>query len=297
MLRGALLAHAYGLFATIRHLVATWFCTHTHDALLGVENRVSRMHSSLITLMARIARLCGDRYVRESHLQSLYCSSGYLLKFAETLIHVWTMTARAFLPVIAMACLPMTLGMDDDASGSSSRPPMFDGNRMTFTTWFMTFSAWVAWKLTDSATILDGTEPLPVATDPAAPTDEERAAIKDWNKRNMKLYGALAQAVPDYLRTSLFTTHRNHGLDAIEWMRRHYDSSDANDHVVQIARISAHYIDPKAEMSEDNLRLQYDSMMVAKAAIIRIGKAPPDDDSLKAMFDNSLPIAYQATRQ
>ena len=74
-------------------------------------------------------------------------------------------------------------------------------------------------------------------------------------------------------------------------------STDANDHVVQIARISAHYIDPKAEMSEDNLRLQYDSMMVAKAAIIRIGKAPPDDDSLKAMFDNSLPIAYQATRQ
>ena len=77
-------------------------------------------------------------------------------------------------------------------------------------------------------------------------------------------------------------------MDAIDWVRRHYDSTDANDHVVQIARISAHYIDPKAEMSEDNLRLQYDSMMVAKAAIIRIGKAPPDDDSLKAMFVTSV---------
>ena len=68
------------------------------------------------------------------------------------------MTARVFLPVIAMACLPMTLGMDDDASGSSSRPPMFDGNRLTFTTWFMTFSAWVAWKLTvysDSKSAVD----------------------------------------------------------------------------------------------------------------------------------------------
>ena len=54
---------------------------------------------------------------------------------------------------------------------------------------------------------------------------------------------------------------------------------------------------PPTQTSLQKGKTLISTLLAAKAAIIRIGKAPPDDDSLKAMFDNSLPIAYQATRQ
>ena len=157
--------------------------------------------------------------------------------------------------------IPGVFCADDDRGSGSSHPPMFDAsNRLNFVSWFMAFSAWVAWKLSDSATILDGTEPIPVPKDKHAPTEDESEKLKDWNKRNRKLYGAMAQAMPEHLRTSLYTTSLNDGLASLAYLRTNYDAANANDHVVQVARVAAHYIDPKLDMREDSLRLQFDSM-------------------------------------
>ena len=51
------------------------------------------------------------------------------------------------------------------------------------------------------------------------------------------------------------------------------------------------------DISEDDLRLQFDSMQIALAGIRRAGQQPPGDSTLMAMFDNSLPMPYSHIRQ
>ena len=103
----------------------------------------------------------------------------------------------------------------------------------------MVFTAWVAWKQTDVVGVMEGTIARPVEppepiepTDPATlpSTDPNIAAVTaaharwtaahaqwnhdhaDWAKEmvvygdlNTKLYGAILQAVPEYLRAGLYS--------------------------------------------------------------------------------------------
>ena len=114
---------------------------------------------------------------------------------------------------------------------------------------------------------------------------------------NTKLYGAILQAVPEWLRTTLYLSHRNDGFDALQALRNQFDAHDANDHAANMARLQQKYIDPKADLSEQDLRRQYDAMMTACAGIARTGNAPPDEITLIAMFDNALPLSYSQMRQ
>ena len=186
----------------------------------------------------------------------------------------------------------------------SSRPPLFDGTRANFIAWVITFSGWIAWRITDAAGIADGSdtridlmnhEPDPVAE----PVDHVTWTTRSekWHASNRKLYGAIIQAVPEWLRTSIYHDHRNDGATALDYLHRTFDANDANDNAAHVARLGAHYIDAKADINEDDLRLQYDSMMVARAGILRTGNTPPDDHTLIAMYDNSLPISYTQIRQ
>ena len=109
----------------------------------------------------------------------------------------------------------------------------------------------------------------------------------EWTKRleryhasNRKLYGAILQAVPEWLRTSIFHDHRGNGASALEYLHNTFDANDANDNAAHVARLGAHYIDAKADLNEDDLRLQYDSMMIARAGTVRTGNVPPDDHTL-----------------
>ena len=192
-------------------------------------------------------------------------------------------------PLLALCTLPLAGAADEDAlSPSSSRPPLFDGTRGGFTMWFMAFTSFVAWRLTDCADLLDGTTPRPPAPGAAG---HDPAETTRWDRLNKRLYGAIAQAMPDWLRTSIFNDHRNDGVGATNFLRDSFDAVDAADHAAHMARLQAHYIKARSDISEGDLRLQYDSMMVARAGIIRTGNAAPVDSALMAMFDNSLPIA------
>lgn len=64
--------------------------------------------------------------------------------------------------LLAVAFLPLTLAADDAHGGATSRPPQFDGSRTSFIAWFMAFSGYVAWKLTDAADLLEGDEDMPI---------------------------------------------------------------------------------------------------------------------------------------
>ena len=186
-----------------------------------------------------------------------------------------------------------------DDSVSSSRPPLFDGTRAGFITFFIALSGWVAWKLTSCSKILEENETRPVrpsahlehapvavplvviggveqnrievniraaeiaawgrptpigatrvtnsttglvtVTNAAAIADREDlisawdeehkrvvAIEDDWNERNIKLYGAIVQAIPDWLRTSVYTDYRNDGLATIQFLRDSFDANDAS---------------------------------------------------------------------
>ena len=60
---------------------------------------------------------------------------------------------RMFVINTILAYLPLAASTDD--SSSSSRPPPFGGERTQWTAWLIAFGAWVAWRLTDCATLLD----------------------------------------------------------------------------------------------------------------------------------------------
>ena len=59
----------------------------------------------------------------------------------------------------------------------------------------------------------------------------------------------------------------------------------------------ASYIDSRHDVSEDDVRHQYDNMMVAVADIVNAGGTRPDESLLISMFENSLPNSYAAIRQ
>jgi len=53
----------------------------------------------------------------------------------------------------------------------------------------------------------------------------------------------------------------------------------------------------RAGLDLTDLRRQYDNINMAVAGIKRTGKPPPDDATLIAFFDHSLPLAYSQLRQ
>ena len=233
-----------------------------------------------------------------------YSSSRYRMRFISNLLRVLRAYIRPFTfkPLLLMCLILMASASNTDES--HSRPPLFDGTRGTFIAWVIAFTGWVAWRLTDATGIADGTDTLHdiLADEPdpvAEPLDHSHwsTRLEKWHTANRKLYGAILQAVPEWLRTSIFHDHRNNGISALEYLHRTFDANDANDNAAHVARLHVHHIDPKSDLSEDNLRLQYDSMMLARAGILRTGNTPPDDNTLIAMFDNSLPLAYAHIRQ
>ena len=240
---------------------------------------------------------------------------------ARTILHL---APFAILCLILTSRAIFVAAADDD----TKRMPIFNGQRDAFVGWFMLFSGYVAWKATDTYQIIDGTETRPAAPataeEPIVPdaivgadgvvTNQEtintltaqrnewrtqKAKIKDWDERNRKLYGLLLTAMPTWLRTSLYNNHSGNGLDALQYLRTTFDagSGSGSDHAFHLKRIGESVIEPRREISEDDLRKQYDMQMTAKAAIIRTGKAAPDDATLIAMFDNALPQSYSTIRQ
>ena len=123
------------------------------------------------------------------------------------------------------------------------------------------------------------------------------AAIADWDKRNKQLYGLLIQALPTWLKTSVYNSHRNDGVAAVVFLRSEFDAISEGDYATQLAALQRSVIDPRADLSDADLRSQYDHIMTACAAMERTNHARPDASLLKAILDNSLPAAYNTIRQ
>ena len=282
---------------------------HIRAHAAALDRVLARAH---LTLQAWHARLL----IRVAH----YRSARYMRSFFGN----WARVAIRFSPVL-IAHIVTGLFVPAAASGDDERPskvPPFSGQREHFTAFIIAFSAYVAWKLTECADLLEGDEARPIPTGtgiPAANYDADgkltngaaiaaaasarpasvtnAADIADWDKRNKRLYGLLIQALPTWLKTSVYNSHRNDGVAAVDFLRAEFDAISEGDYATQLAALQRSVIDPRADLSDADLRAQYDHIMTACSAMQRTGHARPDDSLLKALLDNSLPTAYNTVRQ
>ena len=211
--------------------------------------------------------------------------------------------------ILIIGLLHYTAGMEgEQTQGTRVKPPMFSGERTDYTQWMIQFTVWVALYLQECASLLEGDDPEPateasvLAENPATPEHDlavTRATHVRWTARNRKLFGAIAMAMPKWLMQSLYTSCRNSGVAARLYMRNNFSAvaGNGNDRAAAITRLQRSHIDAKADLNEQNVRTQYDSMMIAVADLQAAGAAPPDEPMLISMFENALPASYTVIRQ
>ena len=221
--------------------------------------------------------------------------------------------AIAWRYVAIIACIlvhaPTASAVDDDMP-SSSRPPMFAGERAAWTAWLIALGGYCAWKLTDSADLLTEPPPPRPTIPPAQPGADANApplnaadieaattARDEYDRNNRRLYGLLISALPPWLATTLHLNTCNDGVASMARLRSQFGAVNTNDLASAITRVNSSYVDSRADLSENDLRHQFDAMQVANADIVRANGTAIVDDVLKVMFDNSLPNAYTQIRQ
>jgi len=104
-------------------------------------------------------------------------------------------------------------------------------------------------------------------------------------------------AMPDWLKTSVHLKHINDGVGAWHYLVSQFDSVDPNDRAAAMQKLYNRHIGARADISEDDLRLQYDCMMVAETDFVNAGGVQHDDTTLQSIFDNALPPSYTTIRQ
>ena len=317
--------HTYGSYASLKPAA-------TNEYAIAVHN-----HENAFSFNETIAHFIGGI--------ALGILSSIALGIFSRCIYVSTYP-RAILPgafyvmVTILSFITFAHATDPSTTGGDGKQvPLFNGQREAFSAWFMMFTGFVAWKLTECYQLAEGNEarptiPAPIygSTDgptepdaeayleasapgtptPAAPPrpsarartgvvtnqdaiDAAKTAQKDWDERNMKLYGLIIQAMPAWLQTSVFNSHKGKGLEALTYLRTSFDAGegDGSDHASHLADLHKSVIEPRSDISENDCRKQYDHMMTAVAAIERTGNPKPAEATLIAMFDNSMPTSQK----
>ena len=150
-----------------------------------------------------------------------------------------------------------------------------------------------------AATAIAAWTATPIVAINADAVKEAQDAVASFIEDNVRLYGLIVQALPAWLVTSIYNSHRNDGQGAVQYLRTAYDArgGDSGDHAAQLAKLQMRYIDARNTLNADDVRKQFDAMMTAVAAIERTGNPRPNDATLIAMYENSLPPAYSQIRQ
>lgn len=220
----------------------------------------------------------------------------YVLAVALTRLNSHSAHQLAMLASVSL--LPLTIAAkDDDSSSSTTKCPIFDGIAASFVAWLISFTAWVAWKAPELIAILDGSSTRPAPADPLAPTAIELKRIKEWDLRNIQLYGAVVSHVAAPIQSSLHVQASGDGTAAVRFLKTRYGSQSTGDRAEATARLQRSHIDRRAKISESDTIKQFNEMSLAAADIVAAGGAKPDDALMISMFENSLPPSYAFIRQ
>ncbi len=105
-----------------------------------------------------------------------------------------------------------------------------------------------------------------------------------WQRRNRQLNGALMQALPVWLQMPVYNSHQNDGFGAIKLLHTQFDVQYASDYATQMTRLISLTINSHRDMTEQALRMQYDHMRTAHAAIILMGQDTQPDSALHGPY-------------
>ena len=176
--------------------------------------------------------------------------------------------------------------------------PSYDGTAMTWTAWYIAFTAWVAWKEPRLVDLLrQGAASCPTPSNWMSPTPTEIEEVEKWNMLNIRLYGSILMHMSEPLRVSLHTAANTDGCGAIEYLKKRYGAHSSGDRTEAAARMQRSFIDPRAPMSTDDLALQYNEMSQAVADLVTSGGSQPDGQYLISLLENALPASYAQVRQ
>ena len=194
------------------------------------------------------------------------------------------------LVMLFLSFVKVAVAANDGDAGGRSRPPVFSGERVDYTKWFIAFTIWLALAalhVSECTDLLEGLDDEPPLPEPPVGESAEDEAAADaalalhaaWQKRNRKLFGALGTAMPEWLATSLFTSKRNDGMGALKYLKGHFDAQagSGNDRAQGMQRLKASYVDKKNDLSENDVRHQYDNMMIAVNDVVTAGGQMPDE--------------------
>ena len=177
---------------------------------------------------------------------------------------IWVFPASVFRYFVLYALLLAVEAGDDPEYRSSARMPRFDGQRTSYRTWLLAFSAYVSLRYPDLVGILDGTR------DPPVP-EAEQADRDSFLRHNRQVYGAIAQCVPEWLVNTLYMSCPNDGRSALVHLRTEYGVCTAMDRAAAMARLHRCYLDPRAAIDVNHVRYQYDSMREANNDLQQAG--------------------------
>ena len=275
--------HTYGSYASLKPAATNEnaIAVHNHENAFSFNETISHFIGGIaLGILSSIALGIFSRCIYVStYPRAILPGAFYVM-----------VTILSFI-TFAHATDPSTTG------GDGKQVPLFNGQREAFSAWFMMFTGFVAWKLTECYQLAEGNEarptiPAPIygttdgptepdaeayleASAPGTPTpaapprpsarartvvtnqdaiDAVKTAQKDWDERNMKLYGLIIQAMPAWLQTSVFNSHKGKGLEALTYLRTSFDAGegDGSDHASHLADLHKSVIEPRSDISEND---------------------------------------------
>lgn len=160
---------------------------------------------------------------------------------------------RMVLLISLLSLLPTTHGAGDNDDLKINIAP-FDGVVANFTSWLISFSAWVAWKKPELMALLNGTNSVePTPANPNAPTAAEKKKAKTWQLYNTQLYGAIVTHVAAPIQASLHVNSSGDGVSALSHLKTRYGSQSTGDRAEATLRLQRSYIDARAKIAAEDV--------------------------------------------
>ena len=181
------------------------------------------------------------------------------------------------------------------AQAGGVNPPLFSGARLSYHTWLPNLIIYLTLKYPDLVAIVRKMHILPPQANPA--TDENTAARERFFRLDLQLYGAVLACMPQHLILSLTNMNTDSGLEVLARLASEFGISGASDRSEAINMVHEYYITNTSKPSIRMLRAQYDNMLLGNKLIAETGGQSYDDDTMKAIFDKSLPGCYNTIKR
>ena len=191
------------MFMTFFVTIMTFLVTHNSAYTCACFQRVFT-HSFVINICIQVSLLLVYLILVLGVFFSYHFCVDMTYVIHWVLYKLWPLSKEPHPPMkltLLLLLVTTTTVWCSDADSSTAGVPMFKATKVHYPIWFMAWCGWVALKFPELIDVLQGDEEEPEIDDE---DDEDQVrANTDWWKKNKRLYGAVLQAVPTSLKTTL----------------------------------------------------------------------------------------------